>query len=252
MGYTHYWYVDPDALDVVRARMPAIVEDFKKLLPHLPPLAGITGDGEPRLEPEEVAFNGRREADEDYEGFSFPPPDDPRLLAEPPGHPGREFLFDFCKTAHRPYDLAVTAFLVLAKWHLGDALLVSSDGDLHNWAGAASLVEGHLGYPVDLYWTLEQELFLVEDSQGRQFLCSWPARKTTEELPQLEGEVNKHLSGFDRSSVAKEFYGWGFRGPYKLLEAPVRLPWEELPALSLGLGCYAHKRRQSAVDGKRP
>ena len=33
-----------------------------------------------------------------------------------------------CKTAFRPYDLAVTAFLLIAHHHLGLAMVVHSDG----------------------------------------------------------------------------------------------------------------------------
>jgi len=54
--------------------------------------------------------------------------------------------FDFCKTAFKPYDWAVTAFLVIAKHYLGDNLLVRSDGTSANWQDARLLCQVELGY----------------------------------------------------------------------------------------------------------
>lgn len=54
--------------------------------------------------------------------------------------------FDFCKTAFRPYDLAVTAFLIIAKHHLGDAIEVSTDGQDEHWFDAKLLCQMELGY----------------------------------------------------------------------------------------------------------
>ena len=53
---------------------------------------------------------------------------------------------DFCKTAYRPYDLAVTAVLLAAKHHLGAQFEVSSDGDDNLWWDAKLLCFGRLGY----------------------------------------------------------------------------------------------------------
>ena len=57
--------------------------------------------------------------------------------------------FQFCKTAFRPYDLAVTAFLVIAKHHLGDRILVESDGTIAHWMDAVKLCQNVLGYGFD-------------------------------------------------------------------------------------------------------
>ena len=52
---------------------------------------------------------------------------------------GEVFLFEnkegssFCKTGEAPYDALVTAVLVLAKAHLGDAIVLKSDGDICDW-----------------------------------------------------------------------------------------------------------------------
>jgi hypothetical protein len=49
-------------------------------------------------------------------------------------------VFDFCKTAFRPYDVAVVAFLLLAHSHYGDAVTLGSDGDADELAPALGLL----------------------------------------------------------------------------------------------------------------
>jgi hypothetical protein len=55
--------------------------------------------------------------------------------------------FACTKTAYKPYDVAVTAFLILAKHHLGDAIKVSTDGEPKDWEDGRMLCEAVLGYP---------------------------------------------------------------------------------------------------------
>ena len=77
-----------------------------------------------------------------YETFHFP-----RVYKPGAWQELREGLyFNCCKTAFRPYDLAVTAFLVVAKHHLGKRLLVHSDGEVPQWQDAMLLCELELGY----------------------------------------------------------------------------------------------------------
>ena len=82
-----------------------------------------------------------------YESFSFP-----RVMRlhgwEEPDEQGR--FFACCKTAFRPYDLAVTAFLVIAKHHLGDQIRVTSDGGPQQWFDAKLLCSMVLGYGLDV------------------------------------------------------------------------------------------------------
>lgn len=49
--------------------------------------------------------------------------------------------FNFCKTAQKPYDTAVTASLILAKKIFGDNIEVSSDGDWSDWQSGVLLYE---------------------------------------------------------------------------------------------------------------
>ena len=57
----------------------------------------------------------------------------------------------FCctKTAYKPYDLAVTVCLVIAKHHLGEDIIVSSDGHMENWHEAIQLCHKFLGYGME-------------------------------------------------------------------------------------------------------
>ena len=54
--------------------------------------------------------------------------------------------FECTKTAHKPYDLAVTACLVIAKHHLKDDIIIYSDGAMKNWYEAMVLCDHFLGY----------------------------------------------------------------------------------------------------------
>jgi hypothetical protein len=49
--------------------------------------------------------------------------------------------FNFCKTAQKPYDTAVTACLIHAKKIFGDNIKISSDGDWSDWQSGQLLYE---------------------------------------------------------------------------------------------------------------
>ena len=80
-----------------------------------------------------------------YESVWFPASiRDDKFLQPSAQHKG--LYFSCCKTAYRPYDVAVTAFLIIAKHHLGKRLHVSSDGGDQHWQDAKVLCYAHLGY----------------------------------------------------------------------------------------------------------
>jgi hypothetical protein len=86
-----------------------------------------------------------------YETFYFPREFDMSGFVQveregPQNPPERRRYFAFTKTAYRPYDLAVNAFLVIAKHHLGDKIRVSSDGEIANWVEGIELCRIYLGY----------------------------------------------------------------------------------------------------------
>lgn len=57
-------------------------------------------------------------------------------------------LFECCKTAYRPYDLALTAVLIILK-HYDNRVRVSSDGEEKDWIDAKFLCNNLLGYGMD-------------------------------------------------------------------------------------------------------
>lgn len=54
-----------------------------------------------------------------------------------------------CKTCFKPYDLAVTACLLIAKKHLGSELIIKSDGNDNHWFDAKLLCSTILGYGLE-------------------------------------------------------------------------------------------------------
>lgn len=93
-----------------------------------------------------------------YESFVFA-----REIIPPPfEEPCKNGLyFDFCKTAFRPYDLAVTACLLIAKHYLKDKIIVSTDGEDVHWFDAKLLCQTELSYGMDYKINDEGELVFV-------------------------------------------------------------------------------------------
>lgn len=65
--------------------------------------------------------------------------------------------FNCCKTAFRPYDLAVTAVLVAAKHHFGNKITVRSDGNESHWMDGKILCNNILGYGMDFEFDDDDE-----------------------------------------------------------------------------------------------
>jgi hypothetical protein len=76
-----------------------------------------------------------------YETFRLEkcvPPD------QPPAKQG--LYFEFVKTAFRPYDIAVTAVLLIAKRHLKNQLIIYTNGLDAQWADARRICQRVLGF----------------------------------------------------------------------------------------------------------
>lgn len=160
-------------------------------------LAGPLGHGEPEIDDETIAFNGPMDCGHTKKDYGVAWPDDDAtgvapdqdmmtskwfgggLLAarscsgdcshesfilkrvlEPmpwqtPDPQGR--YFQFCKTAFKPYDLAVNVALIIAKRHLGDSIIISSDGGPVHWKDAKLLCQVNLGYGLDVELDFERD-----------------------------------------------------------------------------------------------
>ena len=146
MGYTHYWYRKKE-LDGADLR-PAAADCAQMAVAAEIPLERVY-PGEPaEFGPEQILFNGRGE--EGHEDFFLPH----SLAKGPGGYIGRDErgrIFDYCKTARKPYDLTVCCCLIVLKHWLGEDISIKSDGDdaEANGSRARSLCQRVLGYGGD-------------------------------------------------------------------------------------------------------
>jgi len=74
--------------------------------------------------------------------------------------------FDFCKTAFRPYDLAVICCLIVIKHHCGERVEVSSDGEDGQWFDGKLFCQVHLGYGMEYAVNSEGDLVRVAREAG--------------------------------------------------------------------------------------
>lgn len=137
MGYTHYF--TRDKRNVGSAWMfGRLALDAKKIIEQAKSegieIGGADGFGSPEFNEAYFAFNGTCVGGLDHETFWW------AALPEQPEWQTKHFakgnkkndIFDFCKTAHKPYDVVVVAVLIRAKEIYGTLVDISSDG---NWEG---------------------------------------------------------------------------------------------------------------------
>ena len=169
MGYTHYWKFNLN-YEINSEKWKEIVDDFNKILDveidiadHevyavSPPnenfrAGGMTSlrnilepysDQKLEITDEEIRFNGREEGDRGHETFSLQRKSDKRL-EDYASRLDRKYIFDFCKTARKPYDIVVCCLLVILKHRLGNMIEIGSDGRDGTNDGVY--------YEVDGYWS---------------------------------------------------------------------------------------------------
>ena len=134
MGHTNYWKRD---FELPANALAAAVKDCKKIVERLNiPLGGRDGTGKPIFRADLIAFNGK--APGEYETFVIE-----RMVSD---HVDEPKVFEFCKTNQLPYDLAVQVALIVLKHHLGQAIVISSDGNEPDWDQARKACQKWLGY----------------------------------------------------------------------------------------------------------
>ncbi len=179
MGYTHYWYRPeelPEATFITVAKDLLVLRSELEKGGYY--LAGWDGTGEPEINETKISFNGKRDCGHQRRNLGIAWPAAGAKGASPDGQPAGSwfagaqlstrtcggdcshetflmerivkrqdwatprpdgFVFSCCKTAFKPYDLAVTAALVIAKQHFGKLIEVHSDGDEENWNDAREI-----------------------------------------------------------------------------------------------------------------
>jgi hypothetical protein len=145
MGYTHYW---TQTRDLTEQEFGDFIGAARRIIQtaegkptdtaggyHTEPvqICGGRGTGKPTLNKDELILNGNG-PNLDHETFAIN-----RVIDSD--------AWNFCKTARKPYDVVVTACLIVLAHDYG--FEVSSDGDVEEWEAGEKLVAQALGkdYP---------------------------------------------------------------------------------------------------------
>lgn len=130
MGFTHYFTLNAT---ITETKWKRFTNHVNRILANVPnDIDIVNGHGatgtEPLVNDKEIAFNGLGELS--HETFYV-------------SRNGQGF--NFCKTAQKPYDVAVVACLVSMKKILGKGVEVSSDGDKNDLQEGIDLANGTMG-----------------------------------------------------------------------------------------------------------
>lgn len=147
MGYTHYWdhtkaFSDEQWKDIVNAYADLLQATVNRgisisIRPDEQPCSAHELLAERQMllttPNQRIFFNGT--GDLSHETF---------VLTQ---HNGG---FEFCKTAMKPYDTLVTAFLCYLGTHYHDHIRISSDGDADDWQEGLTFANDVFSTPVHL------------------------------------------------------------------------------------------------------
>ncbi len=122
MGYTHYWRPQKSFTDEQWGKIKAAFRCLLKVAESEGiEIVGWDGEKESEIicDQEKIAFNGLD--DDSHESFVIE-----KIVRSD---------FEFCKTAHKPYDEVVTGMLLIVNDIAPGVLEISSDGDMdgENW-----------------------------------------------------------------------------------------------------------------------
>lgn len=143
MGYTHYNY-RPRKNAGSAYMYGKLALDAKAICEHAYTIGIKLGDwsGENGTSPQftegEFSLNGID--DMSHETFTWK-----ALPTQVEWRKDEPEIFDFCKTAMKPYDAVVTAILIRAKEIYGSCVSISSDGDWSEWKDGRDLYEAVFG-----------------------------------------------------------------------------------------------------------
>lgn len=119
-GFTHYWELKKGTPKLSKECM----EDVNKVIEKYKDIIQYENDNKkkPIVTDTLIRFNGIGE--DGHETFYFEvPPKEEEFSKFKDG-----FLFNFCKTARKPYDIVVCKLLLILKAELQDNMKLSSDG----------------------------------------------------------------------------------------------------------------------------
>ena len=144
MGYTHYYRLNPKGNEAQYQQAKALIV---KIIENSPVPLGDGGGDNPITKEnysKEIWINGLGK--NSHETFYLP-----EKLSEL-RHPSyaedkTEFVFNFTKTARKPYDVVVTACLTVLKFYLRKDAEISGDGGEEGFEDGMKLAERILGMP---------------------------------------------------------------------------------------------------------
>lgn len=151
MGYTHYLYRKSSFTD--KQWENVCLETFQ-ILDHCKSKGIVLAreydspkSGNPEVTPDHIRFNGWK--DEGHETLL--------VTKERPPLPSWDAKakesFDFCKTARKPYDLAVCLVLLSMKRHAPKSVRIASDGEWdHEWTEARGVYRELFGAEAGCPW----------------------------------------------------------------------------------------------------
>jgi hypothetical protein len=139
MGYTHYWYrkteLDADKFSNASDDCKRMCQTLKKNGVKI--VYEFDEPKDPVFTDDKVRFNGC--GDNGHETFYIAQ----SFSSRGPSFGGNKE-FAFCKTAHKPYDIAVCACLIIFKHWFPD-MDVSSDGQMQDWQNGLDAVKSEFG-----------------------------------------------------------------------------------------------------------
>lgn len=145
MGYTHYYRreerLDEETFKLFAKDVKRIMQMAKTLKIRL---AGAGGEvkTKPIVEDDLICFNGYRSKAHETLLIS-------RIKTRRNLDSGDALIFDFCKTARKPYDKIVVAVLVAFKHHFPNSR-ISSDGDEEAFELGKNICQLLFGYGNDM------------------------------------------------------------------------------------------------------
>ena len=152
MGYTMYQRV-PRVMDA--AKFKTLSEELETVAGLLPAktkiaewsgksavLCGADGTGSPKFTKDIIMFNGDATDGMDHETFAIERDNIKRTIEY--GEDKNELVFDFCKTARKPYDLMVKISMLRLKHHFPQTE-ISGDGGASDWKQARTIYKKAFG-----------------------------------------------------------------------------------------------------------
>jgi hypothetical protein len=149
MGFTHYYYhknkLDKVTFGKFAKDVAKIIEASKVKVQY-----ECDDDSAPITNMSQVRFNGVGEAG--HETFVINRVASKEALEFQRDYDTKpdKMLFNFCKTARKPYDELVVASLILFKLYFRGDVKLGSDGDVEDWVKGLNLVNTRLNLEVTM------------------------------------------------------------------------------------------------------